>query len=295
MRALDSGIVKILGREYLLFGHHEDTQFQEFKKNGSWAEFTLSYLAELIRPDAVCLDIGAHVGIMAIAMASIATRGRVYAFEGSPETANALKTSVARNKIRNVDAFSMVLGRADEAVKFFDIAEVSTSSFSVPVTSERNVATVRPESAEVRVLQARSVDSLVAELGIQRVDLIKIDVEGAELEVLEGARATLAKYRPIVILEFNSYTYVQVREIVPRHALRKIFTIFDEIYYFKNRTGALVRLDRTEAATEKFLHENLFGGFVDDLLCCFSGATLIDGRPLTEIGAKLRAATNVSL
>ena len=107
-----------------------------------------------------------------------------------------------------------------------------------------------------------------------RVDFVKIDVEGAELDVLAGAVETMARFRPKVIMEFNSYALVHIREIIPRRALADICRVFDDMYYFQDRTGYLIPLAKTESDLEMFLHNNLLNGCVDDLLCTFRGVKL---------------------
>lgn len=281
-RVLDSGEVRILDRVFRLRGYSDDPWYQDLRRRGVFAEVNVVALAEMIPPDAVCLDLGAHLGLVSLALAAIATQGHVYAFEGSPDTTHALRATIADNRLGNVDVFNTVIGKADEPVKFFDIPEVRSSAFSVPMESERQVSILQPETSQMMVLRAKSVDQIVRELGLSRVDLIKIDIEGAELDALHGAGATLAKFKPIVVLEFNSFAYAHTREIVPRHALMTVFSFFDEVYYFKNRNGGLVRLENTEAAREKFLAHNILHGFVDDLVCCRSGARLLDGRALRD-------------
>jgi FkbM family methyltransferase len=282
MRKLEWGNVRILDRTFRLYGYSDDTWYQDVKSKGYWAEQNLDLLRYLIAPDAICLDLGANVGTVATALSVLAERGQVYAFEGSLETTEALAKTVEVNRLANVRVFNRVIGKADEEVKFFNIPEVRSSGFSVPADSEREVATVRPETAEMIVLQSRSVDSLVRELSLPKVDFIKVDIEGAELDMLEGARDTLARFKPILIMEFNSYAFAHIREIPPRRALKRIFEVFDDIYYFVNRTGGLARLAKTQVEQERFLHNNLFGGFVDDLLCSYRDAKTADGHSLSE-------------
>lgn len=277
MPTLECGDVRILNRVFKMFGYPDDTWYQDVKSKGYWAEFGLDHLVNLVASDDICLDLGANVGTMTLAMAALASRGHVYAFEASPDTCAALAETVKANQLPNVTVLNHVLGRANEKVSFVDLPKVRSSGFYVTADSTEGIATVQPASMQKIESVTKSVDQLMDELRIPKVDLIKIDVEGAELDVLEGARETLARFRPIVIMEFNSYAWVHIREIAPRKALQRILEIFDEVYFFKNRTGDLVLLENTHEAREKFLNDNLYNGFVDDLLCCFRGARLIRG------------------
>ena len=104
-----------------------------------------------------------------------------------------------------------------------------------------------------------------ASRALARVDLIKIDVEGFEIDVLEGARDTIAADRPYVAIEFNSFTMIAFRNLNPRTLLEKLTREFPYVYHRKD--GALARLS-TAAEQFRFLRDNLIDhGCVDDLLC----------------------------
>lgn len=279
MSNLESGDVQIFDRMFKVYGFDDDAWYQGVKRNGFYGEFNQSNLAQLIGPSDVCLDLGANVGMMTLAMAMLAPKGHVYAFEGSPQTTLALTETVKANNLDNVSVYSTILGRSREKVKFFDAPEMRAAGFYVSMDTSRELprqgTSNAPNNFQMIISETKSVDDLVAELGLSRVDFIKIDVEGAELDVLEGARDTLQRFKPIVIMEFNSYTFTLLRDIPPRRALKKILETFDDVYYFKSRTGCSIRIGNTEAEQERFLHDNLCNGFVDDLMCCFHGAELV--------------------
>ncbi len=94
MRPLDSFRFTVFNREIEVFGLTEDTWYQDLKSKGVWIEFDVSMLAYLISPDAVCLDVGANIGMVTIPLSMLAPKGHVYAFEGSPETTLALQETV---------------------------------------------------------------------------------------------------------------------------------------------------------------------------------------------------------
>ena len=274
MSQLESGKIRVFDREFELFGYANDTWYQSVKEQGIWNEFTLTHLSQFIAPTDICLDIGANVGTMTLALSMCAHKGHVYAFEASPETTAALKRTLESNALLNASAHNVVVGRPSEKVKFFDIPDVRSSGFYVTMDSARNIPASSQETFNIVASETKSVDQLVRELKIPRVDFVKIDVEGAELDVLAGAAETITRFRPKVIMEFNSYALVHIREIIPRRAMANICQTFDEVYYFQDRTGYLIPLAKTENDLEMFLHNNLLNGCVDDLLCTFRGAKL---------------------
>ncbi len=276
MRKLESGEITILNRTFKFFGYSDDSQFCGFRKEGTWGEFDLHHFSQIVRPDSICLDLGANVGMVTLALSILCPKGHIYAFEASAATAEALKHTAEANRLKNVTVEHTILGRENEEIRFFDIPGVSTSSFAISKESDKTVHVLAypytDKESNVTVARTKSVDQIVRELNIPRIDFIKIDVEGAELDVLEGAKETLARFKPIVVMEFNSRVFTQIRDIFPKHALGRILETFDSVHYFKERTGNLIRIEPTPIDRERFLTDHY--DKVADLLCCFDGAEL---------------------
>jgi FkbM family methyltransferase len=282
MRYLESSKVTVFGETFEVFGYSDDTIFRDVTSKG-WNEFDSLKLPDLIALDDVCLDLGANIGMSTLALATLVPKGHVYAFEGSPETTAALEKTVLANSLTNVSVSNVVVGRASAKVKFFDNPAVRTSGHCLPIETPRQGISLPQDSLQIIVSESRSVDQLVTLHGLTKVDFVKIDVEGAELDALEGAAGTLAKFSPLVMMEFNSYAFVHLREISPRRALQQLLETFDEVFYFKNRAGELRRLDDTEHSREQFLQYNMFNGFVDDLLCVFKNTRVKQSGELDRI------------
>ncbi len=141
------------------------------------------------------LDIGAHHGIYSIVAAKrLGTNGTVVAFEPSPREFRRLRLHLRLNGMRSVRAESLAIGAAASARKFFQVIEGDTTrgGLQPPAThdqvTETSVETVR-------------LDDYVSRFPLDRVDIVKLDVEGGELEVLQGAASVLTKLRPMFICE----------------------------------------------------------------------------------------------
>jgi FkbM family methyltransferase len=241
---LASTNVRVFDRPYQVFGFPEEGWFNILASSGEYKEFNLDHLRQFINRDSVCLDIGANMGLMSLAMAVLAPEGEVYAFEASETTHDALRKTVEASGLHNIQTFPWIMGKDGMKGRFVEDEQWRSSSHYIPGEGGR---------------VCKSVDSL----GLPMVDFIKIDVEGAELDVLDGARETLSRFKPTVTLEFNSFAFVHYRDIIPRHALKKICSIFPNVGYFENRVGRIIELSDHEA----FLQHNMFNGFVDDLIC----------------------------
>jgi FkbM family methyltransferase len=255
--------VRIFNRVFDVCCEENDLYFQEYAARGEYAESLLTPLRYLIEDDFVCLDIGANIGLFSLALASLARRGKVYACEPNPKTFTYLEKNVAANRLGNVSCLPWAFSAKKETLRFNSNDTVLACSFALrqdapPAWSDLFTGLVSVE--------ATTVDDLVRETGLDRIDCIKIDVEGFELDVLKGARDTLERYHPAVLVEFNSLTFVRHANVSPRDALDQITALFDETYVIERQTGALQLLS-TERGKDAFLYHNMTAGLVDNLLC----------------------------
>jgi FkbM family methyltransferase len=150
-----------------------------------------------LRPGAVAIDIGASLGEWTVPLArAVGEGGLVLACEPAPGAAKALEATLGANALRQAEVVRCAVGDHD-----------GRAEFSVPViTSARtDTGTARIGTAgpghEALSVQLSSLDSLATERSLDRVDLIKIDVEGHERQVLHGASATLARCHPALVIE----------------------------------------------------------------------------------------------
>ena len=246
MEAMSSVDVQVLGREYRIFGYPSEGWFEILKNRGMFGEWHLADLPKLMKPDSVCIDAGANLGMYTLVMSQCAPQGRVLAFEPDGPTYSALAQTIAAAKCANVDLYPWVLGSANtERGRFVEDPQWRSSSHFVFDPTGK--------------VMVHTIDNL----GLDRLDLLKIDVEGSEIDVLDGARETLRRHRPTVVMEFNSFAFVHYRNLVPRDAMVQIRRIFPQVRYWDRKTGVLVEMGNPE----DFLRRNMLEGFVDDLLC----------------------------
>ncbi len=139
-----------------------------------------------LEPEMIAYDIGANAGFYTLLMArSVGSDGTVYSFEPQPENLSYLRRHLALNGVRNVVA-------SPQAVADF----VGEASFATDVDRYQGRLAA---SGQLRV-PVVTLDHLVTTQGLPPGDLIKIDVEGAELAVLKGAENLLRRFRPVVFL-----------------------------------------------------------------------------------------------
>ncbi len=152
-------------------------------------------LKSLVQPGMIIYDIGANVGFHAVCIArAVGKEGKVFCFEALPDNARKLEHNVALNGFTNIEVIVTALGNSDGEASFW-LSEEPTWGKLVSVGTEPG-----RQSGQVNV-KIRRLDGLIEEYNLPPPQLIKIDVEGAEIDVFEGARQTLKRYRPILVIE----------------------------------------------------------------------------------------------
>jgi FkbM family methyltransferase len=158
------------------------------------------FLEHNVRPGMVCLDIGANLGEVAMHMArKTGPSGRVLAFEPIPPVRARLEQHVAHNNLGDVvrvESLALSNGEGRVTMSYATAAEPNQGMGSMV-----NIANAHT-SLRIEV-PTQTLDALVAMRGLERVDFIKIDVQGAEPLVLAGARETLARFSPDLLMEVS--------------------------------------------------------------------------------------------
>jgi FkbM family methyltransferase len=252
--------VGIAGREFVVCGDPNDRYFREFVCDGkSFADAPIAIAQRHCRSDAVLVDAGANIGLSTLAFAQIAPRGHVLAFEPSPHNFALLAANVETNGLKNVDLVQVALSDREGVLRLVEDAEFMAGSRIESTTSDG-------QSNDCIEVRSTTLDIELSRRNLRRLDLLKIDVEGHEHQVIDGAAWTLATFRPMCVVEFNSYVLVYHQGASPRGFLDYLLNRFPNLYYFEKTSGALRNLRGQEDA---FLKLNSETGFVDDLVGTF--------------------------
>jgi len=150
---------------------------------------------ELIRPGMTVIDVGAHIGYYTRRFSEwVGSTGRVFAFEAHPENCAILRANLPAALYHNVEILPRALSDQTGKLRLY----VS------PGSSNHSLLPGYTEAHETIEVETTTLDSFLAERGIQGVDFIKIDVEGAEPLVLAGSTQTLACSPGLAMLvEYN--------------------------------------------------------------------------------------------
>jgi FkbM family methyltransferase len=152
-----------------------------------------SIILSHIAPNAVFVDIGANMGLYSLqARKRVGPGGRVIAFEPNPATLARLRRNLELNGME-IELFGVALSNREETVTLY-APEGCHGETSMRKSGCGRVVEMRVQAVRLDDILPRDID---------RIDFVKIDVEGAEALVFDGARAMLRRFRPPVLLEIN--------------------------------------------------------------------------------------------
>lgn len=164
---------------------------------GEWADDELNLLAQIISPEMCVLDVGAFIGTHSLAFSKfVGNQGKVYSFEPRREIYAILVENLATNECNNVTALNMGL---DEKKSILDLPSIDINELVNFGGLALDSDFCSPNSVTYQV-DISTLDGL----GIEQIDIIKLDVEGMERNVLNGAIDTITQCRPIIFCECNS-------------------------------------------------------------------------------------------
>jgi len=198
-------------------------QWQKQMMSGEYDNEILKVVTSLPLENKVIYDVGAHVGIHSLLFSRlVGTGGFVYGFEPNSANAERFKEIVELNpEVANaIEVHQLALGNEIGETEFLSNSDLeggtSTGGFITNASTiwKREVY-LEQTGFTPTVVKLETIDNLIDTLKIKPPALIKIDVEGAEQLVLEGAIQTLNKYKPVIIIELHSiFSAYQCMEIL---------------------------------------------------------------------------------
>jgi FkbM family methyltransferase len=156
-------------------------------------------LRGLVPEDAVVLDVGAHAGQFTKLFARLAPKGFVYAVEPQSYARAILRTALALNRIGNAAVLPLALGERP-GVGVLRLPVKASGSFGFGLA---HLGGAGAGNEVIEAVAVTTLDALVAALGLARLDFIKADIEGYETHFIEGARQSLARFRPALLIEHD--------------------------------------------------------------------------------------------
>jgi FkbM family methyltransferase len=203
-------------------------------------------LRKIIKPKDVVIDIGANVGIHSLFMANLAYDGEIFSIEPFDKNFALLEknTSVAKNG--NIKTFNIGLADKEETKEMNIFEDYAYNSFVNPE---------RKKLIGTRKIHVETLDIFARKNNIKKIDLIKLDTEGYEFPIIQGASSILSSPdKPLIVMEINK------ENIKPLHLTQKKVIDFVESFgYQAKMIGKTVRdidlseIDHPGSKTENFL------------------------------------------
>lgn len=201
----------------------------------------INFINNYLAKGMVAIDIGAHIGLLASIMAKkVGNTGKVYSFEPTPGTFDLLKKTIEVNGLKGIIfPFQRAVSDRKGTTTFYitDIEAHNSNSLSFNSRTIGNEKGIKVEMI--------SVDGFVVENSIKRVDLIKIDAEGAELAVLKGCKTTILTHQPKIILGLHP------------SSIKNFGDSLEEIWDIVTQWGYAVYFNSEEITKDWFLNQNV--------------------------------------
>jgi FkbM family methyltransferase len=202
---------------------------------GSFEPNEFAFLHKFLKPGMVFVDVGANDGYYSLfAARRIEPNGKVIAFEPSTRERINLRRNLRRNGLDNVLVLPSALGAAAGDADLNLAHGVHSGHNTLGKFAHDDVVVASQERVDVVTL-----DQVAQQLGLKKIDFVKIDVEGAEASVVAGARHVLSAMRPVMLLEINdgALSAQGIGAEALLHSLRKEAGY--EILVFSTTTGLL--------------------------------------------------------
>jgi FkbM family methyltransferase len=182
----------------------------------------MEYGLKFIRKNDICIDAGANQGIYTIPFAKIAgKKGKVIAIEPMKYAQEILKSNSRINNLKNIKIIDGVISNENKKV----ILDLTNGVGSASITREFG-------KKNVLKVVSTTIDDLVKNYDLKKVNFIKMDIEGCEFLALKGAKKTLKKFKPIICLESDVKSFKKINNFLKKFSY-KAHLISNNGYLFR--------------------------------------------------------------
>ena len=165
-----------------------------------WEPKSTEAIKKIVKNGDIVLDIGANIGYYSVLLSKlVGDSGRVIAFEPTKHYGEVLKKNLEVNRISNVSVQEYALSDRDEKDTIF----IGESSATI------NWAYDERDKEGSEIIIKKKLDDIVDDLGLDKIDFIKIDIDGHEPAFLKGAIESIYRYKPIILCEIAHLNYLE--------------------------------------------------------------------------------------
>ena len=169
------------------------------------------------------MDVGSNIGYyVCLESKIIGKEGKIIAIEPSPLNFKYLQKNVDLQEKSNIELYNFACGDKDGEISF----SVSNRSNWSRVVSDELIDAPPDTIIETVTIPIKKIDSFIDEKSIEKLDFVRMDVEGYEKNILQGMKKSLQKFKPLIQLEMHLF-------IMGEDATRSLFVFFSNLgYYF---------------------------------------------------------------
>ena len=225
-------IVKIY--DFYLFSDNKKTKasYSILQKCDFFDKAEINFIKEVSKKSSIFLiDCGSNFGFYSLFVCSLSNKNKVISIEASPDTFKEFKNNIDLNKFNNIKYFNKAVSHVDNTI--VDLKESERDWESSIISSDYKVI----NSIKIDTITLDTV--LREEILNEETLIIKIDVEGSDLDVLAGAKKIIQQYKPIIIIEFSRYITQNQRF---NYDYLKAFLIQNEYEIYSNN-GKILSVD----------------------------------------------------
>lgn len=232
-------------KTFSLTGDNNDKSiFTPIETSLYYSPHITNFLKGVLKKDSISIDIGANIGAISLVMSYLSPMGKVYSFEPANVNFLFLEKNLLLNNIKNVEPIKAAIFDKNQQITLSYVEFGGGWSYikqdkNLPIYDlikeyfgEEWIENLKNNQLEVKeeLVDCLSLDEWVEKSQLKRIDLIKVDVEGSEINVLNGARKTIKKLRPDLIVEFNPKVYKILYEENPIKLYSTLCSKFPYIY-----------------------------------------------------------------
>ena len=182
------------------------------------------FLHQFLKEEMVALDVGANLGEYTLFMAKRLTRGRVLSFEPMEFVRSQLQENVKLNNFNRVDIFDFGLSDKKQKLNLHEVDDGNEGLGTLFLGNKKSKGSLE--------IELETLDEKWDSFQLQRLEFVKIDVEGSELHVLLGAIKTITKFRPLILVEVSEENFKAAG-----YSTLDLETFFKKINYKAKRVG----------------------------------------------------------
>ncbi|WP_245841484.1 FkbM family methyltransferase [Paraburkholderia ribeironis] len=217
----------------MLYNTNDTFVGRSLQAYGEWSEPESFLFQQIIREGDVVVEAGANIGSHTVGLSkAVGLAGIVHAFEPQRHTFQLLCANLSLNECFNVFAYPHAVGSENKTISF-PVADPT-------VTNNFGASSLHLTDCPTEAISMRTLDSM----NFPRLDLLKVDIEGFEVDMLAGARTTISTCRPVVYLEYmnpyngdNSKVFVEYFSDLRYDLYYYITPIFNSRNYFGNEVN----------------------------------------------------------